>query len=696
MANAAPPSVADLTPVFDIPRVDGITVDGKPDDWGDRGFRVELMAGADGTLKPPSDLDARFRLAWDERGLLVLLTVRDDQFLEDDQLGTLWQRDCVGLYLADRRGGQQLVQTVIAPGMDPRFPEVRSTMKDLRKDETLKKTKPAVTVARTKVASGYVMEVLLPWANVGFTPRPGAEAGFNAFVDDFDGQRLFNAVWYPLTGTFMDTKRMYSVRLAERPSPPVIAAARPRLNGMKGSEAVVVGLAELAGKTVSLAAQGSEIARGTLVSDGHGVAARLFGPFPPPEATWTSLEVLLDGKAIESVPLPDIAEGRRLAQLALDVSFSPGCFTGAAFPVCAFDDVIEAYNILGPHALQITYYDADFKAVDKAERPGRYGAIVEIRRPNAPPLKRFHTLCRLPQDLVWRNRAAATAAQLGLDPVVGSEQAQPLLQYFATNWRRQGGERTDGAATIFAWLLETPAGQKTSARNDPWTRSIAWLHELRRRTGDLVPLNYVAYLPPGVDAGQAQKLPAILFLHGSDPSRNEDYKWLESNPVANFLKDKQDARFIVIAPHCPPRQQWTAPALDDLLAEVTAKYPIDLDRVYLTGLSLGGIGSWMYAVAHPDRFAAVVPICGMGDPDDLDLLKDLPVWVFHGAKDPSVPVERGTEMVERLRQLRGRVRLTVYPEAGHDSWTATYTNPELYDWLLQQVRGKPQQAPEKK
>ena len=91
-----------------------------------------------------------------------------------------------------------------------------------------------------------------------------------------------------------------------------------------------------------------------------------------------------------------------------------------------------------------------------------------------------------------------------------------------------------------------------------------------------------------------------------------------------------------------------------------------------------------------------MPICGAGDTDDLDLLKDVPVWIFHGAKDPSVPVERGKEMAERLRELGGRVRLTVYPDAGHDSWTATYTNPELYDWLLQQVRGKPQQPREKK
>jgi predicted peptidase len=113
---------------------------------------------------------------------------------------------------------------------------------------------------------------------------------------------------------------------------------------------------------------------------------------------------------------------------------------------------------------------------------------------------------------------------------------------------------------------------------------------------------------------------------------------------------------------------------------------VDPDRVYLTGLSMGGYGTWSLAAAHPERFAAIVPICGGGNPADAAKLASLPVWVFHGAKDPTVPLERSKEMVEAIKSAGGNPRFTIYPEAGHDSWTETYNNPELYQWLLEQKK----------
>ncbi len=128
------------------------------------------------------------------------------------------------------------------------------------------------------------------------------------------------------------------------------------------------------------------------------------------------------------------------------------------------------------------------------------------------------------------------------------------------------------------------------------------------------------------------------------------------------------------------------PDLLPLLDEIVAKYRIDQDRIYLTGLSMGGFGAWALTAYAPDRFAAIVPICGGGEALSARRLTHLPVWVFHGAKDPIVPLKRSEEMVDALTKLKGDVKLTIYPEAGHDSWTAAYENPELYDWLLQQKR----------
>jgi len=123
-----------------------------------------------------------------------------------------------------------------------------------------------------------------------------------------------------------------------------------------------------------------------------------------------------------------------------------------------------------------------------------------------------------------------------------------------------------------------------------------------------------------------------------------------------------------------------------VIDEIVEKYKVDQDRIYVTGLSMGGYGTWALAGFAPDRLAAIVPICGGGDPRSVRRFRRLPVWVFHGAKDSVVPLSASEEMVEALKKVNGSVKFTVYPEADHDSWTATYDDPELYKWLLEQRR----------
>ncbi len=130
-------------------------------------------------------------------------------------------------------------------------------------------------------------------------------------------------------------------------------------------------------------------------------------------------------------------------------------------------------------------------------------------------------------------------------------------------------------------------------------------------------------------------------------------------------------------------QQSLAALLDD----VCRRYAVDEGRLYVTGLSMGGYGTWSLAARQPDRFAAIAPICGGGDPQAAAGFAQVPAWVFHGAKDNVVPLERSEEMVQALRDAGAEVRFTVYPDADHDSWTETYANPELYEWLLSHDRG---------
>ena len=129
--------------------------------------------------------------------------------------------------------------------------------------------------------------------------------------------------------------------------------------------------------------------------------------------------------------------------------------------------------------------------------------------------------------------------------------------------------------------------------------------------------------------------------------------------------------------------------LGKMLDHILATTKADPERVYLTGLSMGGFGTWAWAAKEPQRFAAAIPICGGGDPKNAGKLTELPLWVFHGAKDNVVSLSRSQTMVDAIKEAGGtKVKLTVYPEAGHDSWTKTYNNPDIYKWLLQHRRSK--------
>jgi predicted peptidase len=199
-----------------------------------------------------------------------------------------------------------------------------------------------------------------------------------------------------------------------------------------------------------------------------------------------------------------------------------------------------------------------------------------------------------------------------------------------------------------------------------------------------VKLHYLLYLPP--DYGKGDKAwPLVLFLHGAGES-GSDLEKVKIHGPPKLIAQKKDFPFIVVSPQSPQRG-WQAETLNGLLDDVMAKYKVDKDRVHVTGLSMGGYGTWALATAHPERFAAIVPICGGGNPPDASKIKDIPVWIFHGAKDTTVPPSRSEAMEKALKEAGAKeVKFTLYPDAGHDSWTATYNNPEVWEWLLKHKR----------
>jgi predicted peptidase len=200
-----------------------------------------------------------------------------------------------------------------------------------------------------------------------------------------------------------------------------------------------------------------------------------------------------------------------------------------------------------------------------------------------------------------------------------------------------------------------------------------------------VALDYLIYLPDDYD--KQDSWPLLVFLHGAG-ERGNDLELVKKHGPPKLVEAGKSYPFIVVSPQCPSNQWWSSKMVEltALVDEIESKYKVDKDRVYLTGLSMGGFGTWSLAAYRPERFAALVPICGGGEQLAARALRSVPVWVFHGAKDPVVPLKRSEDMVEALKRLGSDVKFTVYPDALHDSWTATYDDPKLYEWLLAQKR----------
>lgn len=203
-------------------------------------------------------------------------------------------------------------------------------------------------------------------------------------------------------------------------------------------------------------------------------------------------------------------------------------------------------------------------------------------------------------------------------------------------------------------------------------------------------LNYLMYTPDDYSHTSQNKYPLILFLHGMG-ERGHDLELVKRHGIPNYIEENSDFPFIAVSPQCPLTSTWLREidALYELLKHIIHNYNIDTSHIYLTGISMGGFGTWHLAEAYPKLFAALIPICGgtednIGFPERINILKDIPIWAFHGAKDYTVPIEKSQELVDVLEKHNGNIKFTVYPEGTHNVWTRTYNNKEIYEWLLEQ------------
>jgi predicted peptidase len=218
-------------------------------------------------------------------------------------------------------------------------------------------------------------------------------------------------------------------------------------------------------------------------------------------------------------------------------------------------------------------------------------------------------------------------------------------------------------------------------------------------------LSYRLLKPDNYD--KKTKYPLVLFLHGAGECGKDNEAQLKHG-VAEFAtkENRKNYPCFLVAPQCPSVRGGGWAKIDfrakeikladkpsepgrlalELVDALQKEYSIDSKRIYVTGLSMGGYGTWDAICRHPDKFAAAVPVCGGGDLNQAEKIAKLPIWVFHGAKDGAVKVERSRDMVEAIKKAGGKPKYTEYPEVGHDSWVKAYKDGDMMKWLFAQKR----------
>jgi predicted peptidase len=197
---------------------------------------------------------------------------------------------------------------------------------------------------------------------------------------------------------------------------------------------------------------------------------------------------------------------------------------------------------------------------------------------------------------------------------------------------------------------------------------------------------YVLFVPHDYKGNKA--FPLVLFLHGAGETGTDGQKQVKVGLGPAIKKQEKTFGFIAVFPQARSRT-WKADSEEGkramaILEQIEKDYKVDPKRIYLTGLSMGGYGTWSFAVKYPDKWAAIVPICGGGDAKEAAKIKHIPCWCFHGDADKAVKVSQSRDMVQALKDAGGTPQYTEYSGVGHNSWDKAYGTPELYDWLLKQ------------
>jgi poly(3-hydroxybutyrate) depolymerase len=637
---ATMPAITKRVHLPEIPLLRRVFMDRDVTDWKGQGLVIRALSAEGPLLRSGDQFDAVGRLGWNHQGLMLQANVVDPTPFESNRI---YEGDSVELLMIGSDPKAGLVQAVVSPGRDPQHPTVRVQPFDYRARAVKNRNgaiKPKANVTKSK--TGYTVDLMLPWESLGIKPYEGMRFGVQFAINDFDGKTRQRLIW--LNGaTKPEWEKLPAVRLGAKPVPDVTTAVWGGYDEMSQAYINFVGETDSLGRNLDVWENGNLLSTTSITSDNDRTVARVRLPIPPAGQTYGPLTVNVGGKQVATLRLEDInkvrkdrfLEGGRSASPwsrtpeYLKMRCAPDVFTGEQLPAAAYPEPDRIKALVGSWTTTTDYYDVDGNKVERAAKPGRYGAVITVTSAAGDSFTVYQTLCR-------------TESAGGKDAIALAGNAQ-------------------GAA-------------------DPAKADRDWWHSLRKKLGNAIEYEYFVRLPQGYDEDPAKRWPVIFYLHGS--GGGEKLEDVQNGGVQTKAKTKADFPFIAVSLRSPGG--WSVPAVKDVVNNVQAKYRTDATRYYLTGFSMGGFGTWAVALDEPTRFAAIAPVGGgQGDPSKAALLKNLPAWVINGADDGTTTSAEALKMVNALKKVGDEVKWTNIPNAGHvDSHDAAYSWDELFAWFL--------------
>lgn len=470
---------------FDIPKVSALVVDGRLDDWTNAGLVVDILTDQDGRCKPVENFDPRFRLAWDESGLFLAVSVQDDRGSEATDPAVLAEGDSFEFLVTPHFGSESMLHLVVSPGLTDAQGEIRSSL--FGYGHTPYARPVALELARTRTEVGYACEVRVPWTAFEDPPLPGHSIGVQVIVNDVDeSPARFQAVWYPQPGAQEHVDRMHALRLVERGSPPILLRTQHAFDAFGRVSIALTAAPAWVGETIT-ARRNDHVVSATLAPEGGRATGRLYLPMPARGAGPSRVDLMRRDHIVETLSFGDADMAR--ARLLMTTAIGPERYVikDEVLPACDFENPLLGEQLVGPYRVETTYYDANYNVVTSAATPGRYGAVIRIVPATGNPVVRYRTVERLPDSYAgfnpWFHPPSGTLSlpdALGVEPGAVAAQALPMARYL-TDGFFQGFRDDPALAPFLAGLYETPVRDR-AAEAAEWPASLdrQWWVKLKR------------------------------------------------------------------------------------------------------------------------------------------------------------------------------------------------------------------------